>query len=260
MLFDTHCHLPLIKEKIRTIFTVMENARNNGVVSLVDVSVGISDFMSRVGLVEDLRHVSDIQIYMTAGLPPYFSDKRRKNDLDTVREQAQKTGSVAIGEIGLDYFYKYGTNMEQIELFSQQIELANALDLPIIVHTRESDTDLISTLKTTVCARGGIIHCFSSDWSAAKALLDLGYYISFAGNVTYKKSGTLREVARTVPKDRYLIETDSPYLSPQKFRGKPNEPALVREVASCVAETRGSSLHEVEDQTTQNAFTVFRLD
>ncbi len=260
MLFDTHCHLVLVKEKIMNIFAVIENARNSGVTSLVDVSVGISDFMSRFRLIEDLRNASGLQIYMTAGLPPYFSDKRRKNDLDSVKKQAQTMDAVAIGEIGLDYFHRYGTNTEQMDLFLQQIRLANELDLPIIVHTRESDADLISTLKKTRCARGGIIHCFSSDWNAAKALLDLGYYISFAGNVTYSKSDALREVARNVPKDRYLIETDSPYLSPQKFRGKPNEPARVAEVAACIAETRGTDLKEVAGQTTQNARTVFGLD
>jgi TatD DNase family protein len=259
MLFDTHCHLSLIKDKIINIFAVIENARASGVVSLVDVSVGTADFLSRVRLVEDLRNASGLRIYMTAGLPPYFSDKRQKNDLDTVRKQALRTGAVAIGEIGLDYFHRYGTNTEQIDLFSQQIALANELDLPIIVHTRESDTDLISTLKKTECACRGIIHCFSSDWNAAKALLDLGYYISFAGNVTYSKSETLREVARTVPQDRYLVETDSPYLSPQKFRGKPNEPARVAEVAACIAEIRGTDLKEVAEHTTQNACTVFRL-
>jgi len=260
MFFDTHCHLSLIKEKKIDILPVVENARNSGVVSLVDVSVGTAGFMSRLRLVEEVRNASDLQIYMTVGLPPYFSDKRGEHDLSSVREQALGTDAVAIGEIGLDYFHSYGTAAAQINLFCQQITLANELDLPIVVHTRESDADLISTLENARCARGGIIHCFSSDWDTAKALLDLGYYISFAGNVTYKKSVEIRNVARSVPKDRYLIETDSPYLSPQKFRGEPNEPAHVREVAECIAEVRGCDVRGIGEQTTKNARAVFGLN
>lgn len=254
MFFDTHCHLTLTNIDKKDINDIIKNAQSKGVTSILDISVGDSDFFKRSEIINALCREYLVTIYMTVGIPPFFSDKRVKNDISLVKEQSEKEKKViGIGEIGLDYYHHYGDKKRQIGLFVEQIEIANELNLPVIVHTRESDDDLINTLKQCRPVKGGIIHCFSSGIKTAKKLLDMGFYISFAGNVTYKKSAQIRDVVSLVPEDQYLIETDSPYLSPEGFRGKPNEPAHVAVVASFIAKLRGISVEKIARQTTQNA-------
>ncbi len=257
--FDTHCHLLLMEEAHILLDIAVSHARENGVVRFLDISVGVADFFTRRDTIEVLKERFSVEMYVTAGIPPYFSDKREDGDIDTLKEQAAAGNVPAIGEIGLDYFHDYGTHSAQIELFTRQIELANQLDRPVVIHTRDSDRDLIHTLKTSRIARTGIIHCFSSGPETAKRLLDLGFYLSFSGNVTYKKSIHIREALKIVPADRFVVETDAPYLSPKGFRGRPNEPANVIETARFIAECRGVPVEELAEQTWENAGKILRL-
>ncbi len=260
MLIDSHCHLNLINTDKTDIFGIIENALNKTVSCFIDISVGINDFFKRRDLTEELLQKYPVFILLSAGIPPYFADKRTPNDIEEVKAQAgNEQRVVAIGEIGLDYYHNYGTKRKQISLFIEQIELANELQLPVIIHTRDSDDDLITILREHRAVKGGIIHCFSSGFPYARKLLDLGFFLSFAGNITYKKSDNIRKVAIGLPEDRYVIETDSPYLSPEGKRGKPNEPANLAITASCIAKLRGISFEEVAHQTTKNAKNVLGL-
>ncbi len=260
MLFDTHCHLSLVIKNKIDINYIIKNALNKSVTTIFDISAGIADFVIRRALVKEVTEKHGCTIYLSAGIPPYFCDKRIPGDIDEVKEQAEGEKSVVgIGEIGLDYFHDYGEKSQQISLFIEQIEVANKLNLPIVVHTREADADLVETLKHHQTLKNGIIHCFSSGIPTVKKLLDLGFYISFAGNVTYKKSGRIQDAAGYVPDDRYLIETDSPYLSPAGYRGKPNEPAYIAETAIFLAGLRGIELEFLADQTAENARMVLGI-
>jgi len=260
MIFDSHCHLLLIEEKGKELFNVIEKSLSNNVNHLLDVSVGLEDFFKRLSKIEKIREKSGISIFTSSGIPPFFADKREKDDLNTLYRQAKENKLVvAIGEIGLDYYYNYGSHELQIKLLTEQIDVANSLDLPIIIHTRDSDRDLIDTLRLNPPKMGGVIHCFSSDYATAKILFNLGFYISFSGNLTYKKSYNIQEAAKKAPIDRILIETDSPYLAPQKYRGKVNEPAFIVETARYLAELKGIGFEDICNKTFENTKRLFRI-
>ena len=261
MLIDTHCHLSLLSGARDNIYSIIQKAQKVEVISIVDISVGTDDFLSRQALARELAERSGMGIFMTAGISPYYAGKRVRGDVDLVKRQARGEGRVvAIGEIGLDYYHAWGSREEQIRLFSEQVDVASGLNLPAVVHTRDSDGDLLSVLKRHRPAGGGIVHCFSSGVETARALLDLGFYLSFAGNLTYKRSAAIRETARFVPSDRYLIETDAPYLSPEGFRGGSNEPALLKVTAAFLADLRGVSFERLAEETVRNARAVGKLD
>lgn len=239
----------------------MKNAKKIKISLILDISDGIRDFFTRKSITQALIEQHSIMIFLTTGIPPYFADKREPHDIDTVKWQSQTEKRViAIGEIGLDYYWNYGSKEEQLRLFIEQIDLANERNLPVIIHTRNSDHDLIDTLRHHPPNKAGIIHCFSSPPDSAKKFLDMGFFLSFAGNVTYKRSDHIRTAARIVPKDRYVIETDAPYLPPEGARGKPNEPANISLVARSIAEIRGIRYEEVVQQTTENATALLGID
>jgi TatD DNase family protein len=259
MLIDTHCHLALLSDAKDDIYSIIHNAKKMEVIYIVDISVGTDDFLSRQALVNDLAGRSGMGVSMTAGISPYHAGRRVPGDVDLVKRQARgEARVVAIGEIGLDYHHGWGSREKQIELFSEQVEAADELDLPVVVHTRDSDGDLLDALRRRRPARGGIIHCFSSGVESARAFLDLGFFLSFAGNLTYKRSAAIREAARFVPSDRYLVETDAPYLAPEGFRGRRNEPAFLKITAGFLAELRGIPFERLADETVRNARAAFR--
>lgn len=257
--FDTHCHLILMAEAKMPLDSALTHAFETGVVRLLDISVGIDDFIKRTRTIEKVKKHVPVDIYMTAGIPPYFSDKRVDGDIGRVVQQAGEN-VVAIGEIGLDYFHDYGTSRAQIDLLVEQIEVANRLDLPVVIHTRDADDDLIHTLKVNRVRRTGIIHCFSSGPDTARKLLDLGYYLSFAGNSTYKKSVAIHKTLDIVPADRYVIETDAPYLSPDGYRGRPNQPAYLAATARFIARRRKVAVEDLARETWENGCRVLGLN
>jgi TatD DNase family protein len=258
-LFDTHCHLSLLGKKPDLTY-VIERAHRSGIGFLLDISVRMEDFLERRDLIDGLSREGEIVMGVAEGIAPFYSDRRREGDVRELESHLRSYGRVrALGEIGLDYFHGYATRARQIELFSDQLALADTLGLPVIIHNRDADGDVLRLLGEYAPSKGGVIHCFSSGPEAAVRFLDLGYFLSFAGNVTYPKSENLREALRLVPEDRLLVETDSPYLSPQGRRGTSNEPANLVETARFIAECRGCSTDDLARRTTENGRRLFGM-
>jgi len=200
-------------------------------------------------------------IYTTVGIHPHEAKEVTQSHLDELAHLAQHRKVIAWGEIGLDYFYDRSPRDTQVTVFRQQMELARAAKLPVIIHCRDAWDDCLAQLEQhwRPIGLGGILHCFTGTLAHAQRGLDLGFYISFAGNSTYPKTQNLRDVAREIPLDRILIETDSPYLAPQPYRGKRNEPAYVVEVAKTLAAVRNLAPEEVAAATAANFRRLFGI-
>jgi TatD DNase family protein len=257
MFIDSHAHIDG-PEFDTDRDQVLERAHTAGVQIVLNVGTGDphSDAFERaVSLGEGNQ-----SIYTAVGTHPH--DARHYDDLaeeKTRRLISESSRVVAWGEIGLDFYYDNSPRDVQVDAFARQLHAAIALNVPVIIHTREAETQTIEILKTEYnqATRRGIFHCFSGGLDLAKSALDLGFLISFSGIVTFKKAEVLREVARYTPLDRLLIETDCPFLAPVPFRGKRNEPAYVIEVARCLANERKCLLGEIERATTENFLRLF---
>lgn len=256
MIFDTHVHFDDFT-KDGSFEAVLERAQGSNVWKML--SVGGSPEANKGSLKLAAEHSG--KIFGSVGYDRDLAGE--DNDLQLLQEQAAQPECVAIGETGLDYFYEPEKASAQKELFFQCLETANAVGKPVIVHTRDADEDTIGMLTEFSnvwkhdADRVGVIHCFTRDQAAANAFLELGFHISFSGIVTFRNADPLREVAKRVPADRMLIETDSPYLAPVPHRGKRCEPAFVVDTAKLLAELRGVSLEEISEQTTRNAEYLF---
>jgi len=198
-----------------------------------------------------------VQLFATAGVAPHHVLETNENDLASVRNMLSEEVVVAVGEIGLDYHYDMPPG-KQRELFAHQLEWAVEFQLPVVIHSREAEDDVLSSLREKKCSRG-VIHCFTEGPNMARGAVKLGFYVSFAGILTFKNAHELRAIAAEVPLERILIETDSPFLAPVPYRGKRNEPAFVVEVARTIAELHGISLEEVERITSENTRRLFLL-
>ena len=250
-LVDSHCHInfdPLASQLPQ----ILQNARDQGVAYLLCVSVNLEDFPQVLALAHTHPH-----IFASVGVHPDHQECREPT-VDQLVELAKDARIVAIGETGLDYYRLTGDMTWQQERFRRHIRAAHASGKPLIIHTRSASADTIRIMQEERAQDiGGVMHCFTEDWDTARAALDLNFYISFSGIVTFKNAEAIRQVALKVPADRLLIETDSPYLAPVPHRGKVNEPAYVRYVASKLAELRQCSLDELATITTRNFFTLF---
>ncbi|MFS8500219.1 MAG: TatD family hydrolase, partial [Caldicoprobacter sp.] len=199
-------------------------------------------------------------IYAAVGVHPHEVSQMSSRDLATLEAMTTGQKVVAIGEIGLDYYYDFSPRELQREWFAQQIDLAYSLGLPIIIHDREAHADVLDILKAKKDRIvGGVMHCYSGSWEMAKDFMDLGLYISLGGPVTFKNAKRPVEVAQKIPLDRLVIETDSPYLAPTPHRGKRNNPAYVGLVAQKIAEIRGMSFEEIAEITLNNAKKLFKI-
>ncbi len=198
------------------------------------------------------------RLFATAGLHPHDAKELTDDLLDELRQLCLNANVVAVGECGLDFFRNLSSVEEQRKAFAAQIELAVEIGLPLVIHDRDAHDEVWQLLKAHRASRG-VMHCFSGDWAFAEKCLDLGFHISIAGPVTYKNARDLPEVARRVPADRLVIETDSPYLPPHPYRGARNEPARVRLVAECVAALRGVDVEVLAAQTSANAAMLFGI-
>ncbi len=198
-----------------------------------------------------------VQLFATAGVAPHHVLETNESDLASVRNMLSEEVVVAVGEIGLDYHYDMPPD-KQRELFAHQLEWAVEFQLPVVIHSREAEDDVLSSLREKKCSRG-VIHCFTEGPNMARGAVKLGFYVSFAGILTFKNAHELRAIAAEVPLERILIETDSPFLAPVPYRGKRNEPAFVVEVARTIAELHGISLEEVERTTSENTRRLFLL-
>lgn len=254
ILIDTHAHLDHERFK-GDVDQVIERAKLAQVQSIITVG---ADLASSRQAVEFARRYPDV--IATVGVHPHDADSVSESVLNEIAILAQDEGVVAIGEIGLDYHYDFSPRDVQRRVFAIQISLARELELPIVVHVREAYQDVMSILKSEHAEDvGGIVHCFSGDREAAKDCLDMGFYISVGGILTFANSQELREIIRGLPMDRILLETDAPYLTPVPYRGKRNEPAYLVHVAEALANLKGITFDEVAETTTLNACKLFGL-
>jgi TatD DNase family protein len=245
---DTHAHLDACAEPAAE---VVARARAAGVERIVAVGTGLDSCRETLAIARDLPGV-----WAALGVHPHQAAEPDANRLDELRELLADERAVAIGETGLDFYRDYAPHDRQRDLFARQLDLAAELGKPVVVHTRAADEETAAALE----GFGGtvVLHCFSSA-ELLPVALERGYYVSFAGNVTYPKAEELREAARRVPADRLLAETDSPYLSPQPRRGRPNEPANVVHTVAALAEARGEDPATLAAQLDANASAAFSL-
>jgi TatD DNase family protein len=255
MIVDSHCHLDRLDfDKLGlSLPEALDAARQKQVEHFLCVSVTLEQFPS---MLEKVRAFDDISV--SCGVHPLNQDQAL--DKSQLLSLAQHDKVVAIGETGLDYYYSKDTHPVQQESFVGHIEVANELQKPLIIHTRDARTDTIDLMKAHGADKcGGVLHCFTEDWSMAKQALDLGFYISISGIVTFKNAVELKEVVKQIPLDRLLIETDSPYLAPVPYRGKTNQPAYVQDVAYYIADLKGITYKELATATTNNFYDLFSL-
>jgi len=251
---DSHVHLTFDKFDVDR-DAVIARARDAGVSHMITVSSYLGD----AELCADLaaRHPD---IYFTAGVHPHEAKGWNEDVSQALSKVARRPKSVAVGEIGLDYHYDHSPREVQRAVFREQIGMARDLGLPIVIHTREAWSDTFSILEEEKAAAiGGVFHCFSGGPEEARRCLDLGFYLSFAGPITFKNPGQLPEAAALVPIDRLLTETDAPFLTPHPHRGKRNEPSHVVLVAERIAALRGVTAAQIGEATTRNLEAVFRL-
>lgn len=256
MLVDSHCHLDQLDltPYAGDLSKAIQHAENEGVKHFLCVCITLKDFPAVLAIAKKYPN-----IIASVGLHPNELDIDREPTVDDLVALAQDEKIVAIGETGLDYYRSTGENEWQRERFRQHIRAAKKLNKPIIVHTRQAKADTIQILREENASEvGGVMHCFTEDWAMAREALDLNFYISFSGIVTFRSAVEIQDVAKQVPLDRMLIETDSPYLAPNPHRGKSNEPAYVRYVAEYLAQLRGISSAELGERTTENFFRLFK--
>ena len=247
---DTHCHIYYDKYD-HDINDVINRASNNNVNNIICVGVDLESSRKSLELAEQYQSV-----FATVGYHPHEAKLTSENYLDEIKKISQKSKVVAIGEIGLDYYYEHSDKKIQIKVFREQLELAKELNMPTIIHNRESDDDLYHNIKESNINKG-VIHCYSSDIKYANKLFELGLIVSFTGIITFSKK--LQEVVKEIPMDKIMIETDSPYLTPIPFRGKRNEPYMVKYVAEKIAEIKNISVEEVAEITTKTAKDFFSI-
>ncbi len=254
MLVDSHCHLDFDALN-QDLAGVLDRARQSGVGTFLTIGTTLSDADRVIGIAAAER-----DIFCTVGIHPHEAEREAANaQIDRLIAKADHDKVVALGECGLDFYYDQAPRDLQKTAFLAHIAAAKETGLPIVVHTRDADDETAEILKSA-CADGrlrGVIHCFTASSAFADLALDLGFFISFSGIVTFKNAADLREIASRVPRDRLLVETDSPYLAPVPMRGKSNEPAYVAHTAAFLANLRGIELSELARITTDNFFTLF---
>ncbi len=259
MFIDSHAHIDGPEYELDR-EAVITRARDAGVIAILDVGTGDPHGGSLERAVELAERYQDV--YAAVGTHPHDArlfDDQAEERIRTIQQQSARM--IAWGEIGLDYHYDNSPRAVQREVFVRQLRAARECNLPVIIHTREADEDTIEILSSEWKDNklGGIMHCFGGSIELAEAAMKLGFLISFSGNITFKKAQQIREVAAHVPLERLLIETDCPYLSPEPYRGRRNEPARVVEVAGCLAAIHGEAIDHIAEITTQNFVRLFNL-
>ncbi len=253
-LFDTHAHIGLITEDPIDQLIITQEAKQAGVSHILSICNNLSDFFQVYQNLSTATH-----IYHSIGVSPSEVTHPGREWENKIEEGIKLDRIVAIGEIGLDYYRKFGDKDSQIELFIRQLELAHQFDLPVVIHNREAGRDVLEILKDKLPPKGGVLHCYSENWDFAKEALDLNLYISFAGNVTYRNARNLHETAKAMPLDRMLIESESPFMVPSAFRGKRNKPSYLKATADFIAELREEDIDLVTETLYSNSLRFFGL-
>ncbi|MGA2793110.1 MAG: TatD family hydrolase [Roseiarcus sp.] len=252
-LIDSHCHLdfPDFADEIEA---VVARASAAGVERLITISTRVAHGARLVALAERFA-----QVYFTIGTHPHQAVEEAATDAAAISDYAAHPKCVGIGEAGLDYHYDYAPRDVAAKVFRAQIGLARALDLPLVIHARDADDDIAAILRDEMGkgAFDAVLHCFTSSRALAQTGLALGFYVSFSGVLTFKNSQALRDIARDVPIDRLLVETDAPFLSPAPYRGKRNEPAFVTETARVLAQVKGVDEEAIAAATRANTLRLF---
>lgn len=251
MFIDSHCHLDF-PELAQNLPDLLANMANNQVTHALCVAVDLPDFPRVLALADQHQN-----LFASVGVHPDYQDTPEPT-VEQLVALADHPRVVAIGETGLDYFRLKGDLEWQRERFRTHIRAARETSKPLIIHTREAAADTIKIMQEEGAdAVGGVMHCFTESWEVAEQAMELGFYISFSGIVTFKKALSIKELAKKIPLDRMLIETDSPYLAPVPFRGKQNQPALVKHVAEEIAKIRDDSVENIGIITSRNFFKLF---
>lgn len=253
MLVDSHCHLDRLDKSPDELRDIVRFAQQRGVEHFLCVGVSVREFDDMLNAVDEFDCVS-----VSCGVHPLHQDDACSYDALLAAASHEKV--VAVGETGLDYYYSEDTKAVQTQSFIDHIKVANEVNKPLIIHTRDARTDTIELLKEHKAAQTqGVLHCFTETWEMAQAAMELGFYVSISGIVTFKSASELQEVVRKMPLERLLVETDSPWLAPVPYRGKQNQPGYVLEVAEFVAQLKGVSLQELASATTKNFYDLFPL-
>ena len=250
-LIDSHCHLDFdgLSNRLPEVLAAM-NANDVGGCMTIGVTLEEAPQVLAIAEAHD-------QVFASVGVHPEYAD-HQEPDVDTLCALAQHPKALAIGETGLDYHWHKDRPEWQRERFRVHIRAAKAMNIPLVIHTREAAEDTLAILKEEGASEvGGILHCFTESLAVAEAAIALGFYISISGIVSFKKAEQVHEVARSIPLDRLLVETDSPYLAPVPYRGKPNEPAYVKHVAEAIADLRQISYAEVAEASSRNFLRLF---
>lgn len=255
MLIDSHAHLD-DRRFDRDREDIINSFKDNDISLVINPGADLSSSIKAVNLAEEYDN-----IYAAVGVHPHSAKDVDESTMEILRSFTDREKVIAIGEIGLDYHYDNSPRDIQRKWFIEQMKLAKEVDLPIIIHSRDAQQDTFDLLKAEQDGNlEGVLHCYSGSVEMAKEYIKLGFYISIAGPVTFKNARVLKEVAREVPLDKMLIETDAPYLTPEPYRGKRNEPVYVRFVAATIAEEKGISFEEVARRTAENTKKLFRIE
>ncbi len=256
MLIDSHCHLDRLDLGAcgGSLDAALDAARARGVSQFLCIGVSADNAAAVKSVAERYDDV-----HCSVGVHPLDLQPGESLALEWLLSELEHPRVVAIGETGLDYHYESEAAELQQQAFRLHLEAAKITGKPVIVHTREARADTLALLREAALPQAGVLHCFTEDWEMARAALDLGFYISLSGIVTFRNASALRDVARQVPADRLLVETDSPYLAPVPYRGKPNLPQYVREVAEFLADLRGVPFEAFAEQTSENYLRLFPL-
>jgi len=257
MFIDSHCHLDRVNlDDFQGSFDIfVDDALKQGIDKMLCVCIDLENYPAMLSLIEPYA-----DIYVSVGVHPNESEGVDPT-VEQLIELAKHPKNIAIGETGLDYFRSEGDLDWQQDRFRNHIEAAKECGKPLIIHTREAREDTISIMREQQAEQaGGVMHCFTENWPMAKAALDMGFYISFSGIVTFNSAKDLQAVAKKIPLDRMLIETDSPYLAPVPHRGKSNRPQYVPQVAECLAQLRGLTVQQIAKHSSDNFYRLFQAD
>jgi TatD DNase family protein len=254
MLIDSHAHLDM-KDFEDDLQEVLDRALQGGITHIITIGIDLSSSLKSL----ELANRYDF-IFSSIGYHPHNSDHIDSHSLNELSKLVSEQKIVAWGEIGLDFYRLYSPPDRQVDMFERQLEMAVQFNLPVIIHNRQADKELLDILKKRLPEKNrGVIHCFSGDYDLAMELIDMGYYISIPGTVTYKNALKVHDVSSRIPLERMLIETDAPFLAPVPKRGKRNEPLFVTYTAQKIAQLRDMDFEEVAHQTSKNAELLFGL-
>jgi len=251
---DTHCHLDMVSSD-KDIGEIVARAAASGVSRIITIGIDLKSSKKAIDIAEQYESV-----YATVGIHPHNVKELNDSSYDELRQLCNSNKVVGYGEIGLDFVKQYAPQLVQIEHYTRQVALAKKMGLPLVIHDREAHDEIMQILqKEAPFACAGVMHCFSGDWQLATRVLDLGFLISIPGIVTFPKASTLQKVARKIPLEKLILETDAPFLTPDPYRGRTNMPEYMLYTAQKIADLRGITIEEVARVTTENACKLFNL-